>query len=1000
MAVPYPIINNVFPLTQSIAGLNQFIYSTNWTAAQSSDVIVWSRAPNVPANDITQLVNPSTYTVQFIGSDNLVQVTFNAGQNPPQYNIVTIFRETVPQWLNNYTNTNFLPSMLNSDFDNLTFVDQQLETLVRNVIPGYNISETLNIPIDTVLPILGANQLWVKNSTNTAFIAVDISDLPNPYAPDDSPFVTYAPSSELTDAFNLGSLGNGILAQNTSSSISTPYILSLPLTVPYGGTGDTTFTAYSVLCAGTTATGALQNVSGLGTSGQVLTSNGIGALPTWQSVVDITPAALTEINDTNVTLTLGGTPATSLLQAVSLTLGWTGQLSLLRGGSNANLTASNGGIVYSTASAMAILSGTATANQVLLSGSSASPSWSTATYPASTTINQLLYSSSNNVIAGISVGANGVLISSNSNVPSWLANGTAGYVLTANSGGPPSWQAPVVTSAITTINGDAGSVTGSTVTITGGTTGLTYSGSGTTLTLGGTLAIANGGTNKTSVTTTPAATAWAGWDTNKNLSANNMISELTSTVSSGSTIVLTVASTQIQNVTGTTPQTIQMPVASTLPSTGTSYILLNNTTATMTVVSSGSNTIGSIAAGNSATVTNILASGTTAASWFMYVPGFTPSTFTAANDTNVTATLTGFPTVALLQPMTFTLGWTGQLSLIRGGTNSSLTASNGGIVYSTASALAILSGTSTAQQLLVSGASAAPQWTTTTYPLTNAINTLLYASSANVISALATANSGVLVTSSGGVPSISTTLPSGLSATNMTLTTPAIGTPTSGVATNLTATGGVRSFQVFTSGTAATYTKPANVTSILVEVLGGGGAGGGAAGSTGTASGGGGGGGGYARLYIASPSSTYTYTVGAGGTAGTAGNNPGNSGGTTTFSASSLQATGGAGGNGSANSATVTGANQGVGGIGSNGNINSAGGCGSPGIVLLGSTGAALIGSGGPSIYGGGGAPTGSNTTGAAGIGYGGGGNGAMASSINQQGGAGSAGLIIVWEFS
>jgi hypothetical protein len=58
-----------------------------------------------------------------------------------------------------------------------------------------------------------------------------------------------------------------------------------------GGTGNTTFTAYSVITAGTTATGAFQNVSGVGTSGQVLTSNGAAALPTWQngaSVLTIT----------------------------------------------------------------------------------------------------------------------------------------------------------------------------------------------------------------------------------------------------------------------------------------------------------------------------------------------------------------------------------------------------------------------------------------------------------------------------------------------------------------------------------------------------------------------------------------------------------------------------------------------------------------------------------------------------------------------------------------
>jgi hypothetical protein len=100
------------------------------------------------------------------------------------------------------------------------------------------------------------------------------------------------------------------------------------------------------------------------------------------------------------------------------------------------------------------------------------------------------------------------------------------------------------------------------------------------------------------------------------------------------------------------------------------------------------------------------------------------------------------------------------VSLSNGGTNASLTASNGGIFYSTASAGAILSGTATANQLLLSGASTTPAWSTSTYPATNAINTLLYASSANVMAALATANSGVLITSSGGVPSISSTLPS------------------------------------------------------------------------------------------------------------------------------------------------------------------------------------------------------------------------------------------------
>ncbi len=52
------------------------------------------------------------------------------------------------------------------------------------------------------------------------------------------------------------------------------------------------------------------------------------------------------------------------------------------------------------------------------------------------------------------------------------------------------------------------------------------------------------------------------------------------------------------------------------------------------------------------------------------------------------------------------------ISLAHGGTNANLTASNGGIFYSTASAGAILSGTATAGLALLSGASTTPTWST------------------------------------------------------------------------------------------------------------------------------------------------------------------------------------------------------------------------------------------------------------------------------------------------
>jgi hypothetical protein len=66
------------------------------------------------------------------------------------------------------------------------------------------------------------------------------------------------------------------------------------ITVGNGGTGLTTATtAYGVVCAGTTATGNFQVLNALGSSGQVLTSNGASALPTWQAVSGYTKNTIT-----------------------------------------------------------------------------------------------------------------------------------------------------------------------------------------------------------------------------------------------------------------------------------------------------------------------------------------------------------------------------------------------------------------------------------------------------------------------------------------------------------------------------------------------------------------------------------------------------------------------------------------------------------------------------------------------------------------------------------
>lgn len=148
------------------------------------------------------------------------------------------------------------------------------------------------------------------------------------------------------------------------------------------------------------------------------------------------------------------------------------------------------------------------------------------------------------------------------------------------------------------------------------------------------------------------------------------------------------------------------------------------------------------------------------------------------------------------------------VALADGGTNKSITASNGAVVYSDADSLE-LSAVGSSGQVLRSGGAGAPSWSTATFPATagtsgtllqsngtNWVNTtatypgtaagtgtilradgtnwaastatypatvtanrLLYASATNVVSDLATGNNGVLVTDGSGVPSISSTLP-------------------------------------------------------------------------------------------------------------------------------------------------------------------------------------------------------------------------------------------------
>lgn len=130
----------------------------------------------------------------------------------------------------------------------------------------------------------------------------------------------------------------------------------------------------------------------------------------------------------------------------------------------------------------------------------------------------------------------------------------------------------------------------------------------------GTAPIAGGGTGVTSVTTSPTATAFSGWDANKNLSANNAICGFRTQATANSTLVLVVGDAEQQYFTGTTSgQIVQLPTTSIVA--GQSYTIINLSTQTVTVQSSGGNTVQAMVANTQLIVTAVVATPTTAANW-------------------------------------------------------------------------------------------------------------------------------------------------------------------------------------------------------------------------------------------------------------------------------------------------------------------------------------------------------------------------------------------------
>jgi len=127
-------------------------------------------------------------------------------------------------------------------------------------------------------------------------------------------------------------INKSLIAYTPTTGAGSGTVTSVALTAPTGFTvtGSPITSSGTLAIAFTTGYGIPPLMTG--NAGRFLTTN--GTTMSWVNIAgtDITGAALTRTNDTNVQITLGGNDTNGLLRSISLTMGWTGQLSAGRGG--------------------------------------------------------------------------------------------------------------------------------------------------------------------------------------------------------------------------------------------------------------------------------------------------------------------------------------------------------------------------------------------------------------------------------------------------------------------------------------------------------------------------------------------------------------------------------------------------------------------------------------------------------------------------------------------
>lgn len=425
--------------------------------------------------------------------------------------------------------------------------------------------------------------------------------------------------------------GTGLTSFTSGGAVyatSTSALTTGTLPVTAGGTGAATLAANGVLYG--SGTGAL-GVTAVGSTGQVLVGN-TGAAPSWATVSSSLVSSFSAG-------TTGFTPSTATTGAVTLA----GTLNATNGGTGQSTYAVGDLLVGGATNTLTKLADVATGNALISGGVGVAPSYGKIGLTTHVSGTLPIANGGTNGTATPTLG--GVAYGTGT-AYALTAAGTSGQILRSNAGAAPTWE-----------NLSALGVS----TISFGTTGLTPStATSGNVTVAGTLALANGGTGKTSATAGFANLL--GW---------------TTTATAAGTTTLTASSSVQQEFTGATTQTVVLPDVTTL-ALGWTFDIINNSTGSLTINSSGGNLVGTLTAGTTGNVVCVLTTGTTAASWDFDIGGFSAQTGTGSvvrgTSPTFTTSVVGGATFAAFNTTTTNLSMGGAATtLALGGTTATST---------------------------------------------------------------------------------------------------------------------------------------------------------------------------------------------------------------------------------------------------------------------------------------------------------------------------------------